>query len=187
MTNKLLPCPFCGHDDQLYPAHHFPGTGPAYAIDCLRCGIDFTPREGMDVAAAWNRRASHLEVARLARRQVSGNHTPTPWRVRSPERNGEIADHFVIADDVNGYPYDAEILGEDEYRDQSGGLARKLADCNLIVTAVNAFEANQSEIARLREALSDLAEAARNACNAAQHPPLTDALFNADAALSPQP
>ena len=63
--SELLPCPFCGHDDQLYPAHHFPGTGPAYAIDCLRCGIDFTPREGMDVAAKWNTRASQAEIERL--------------------------------------------------------------------------------------------------------------------------
>lgn len=63
--SDLLPCPFCGHDDQLYPAHHFPGTGPAYAIDCLRCGMDFTPREGMDVAAAWNRRASQAEIEKL--------------------------------------------------------------------------------------------------------------------------
>jgi hypothetical protein len=84
---------------------------------------------------------------------MSGDHTPTPWKVRSPERNGEIADHFVIADDVNGYPYDAEILGEDEYREQSGGLSRKLADCELIVTAVNSYASSQAEIERLRAVL----------------------------------
>lgn len=87
---------------------------------------------------------------------MSGNHTPTPWRVRSPERNGEIADHFVIADDVNGYPYDAEILGEDEYREQSGGLSRKLADCELIVTAVNSYASSQAEIERLKAAAAKL-------------------------------
>lgn len=54
---KLLPCPFCGEAEELYPAHRWPGSGLPYAIDCLGCGIDFTPREGTDVIAAWNRRA----------------------------------------------------------------------------------------------------------------------------------
>lgn len=54
---KLLPCPHCGEADELYPAYRSLGLGSKpYAIDCLGCGADFTPREGMDVIAAWNRR-----------------------------------------------------------------------------------------------------------------------------------
>ncbi len=53
---KLLPCPHCGFDDELYPAYHDMGAGEPYAIDCLRCGYDFTPREGLDVRALWNKR-----------------------------------------------------------------------------------------------------------------------------------
>lgn len=58
--------------------------------------------------------------------------TPGPWWVRKRERDGEILDCFVAAPDVNGYAYDAEILGDDEYHD---GIERKLADCNLIAAA----------------------------------------------------
>jgi hypothetical protein len=58
--------------------------------------------------------------------------TPGPWRVRTREALGEVRDCFVAADDVNGFPYDAEILGEDEYRDQ---LPRRMADAHLIAAA----------------------------------------------------
>lgn len=57
-TAALAPCPFCGEQEGLYPAHRGLGGGKPYAIDCLGCGIDFTPREGMDAVAAWNRRSS---------------------------------------------------------------------------------------------------------------------------------
>lgn len=58
---KLKPCPFCGEADELYPSHDWPGSGPPYAIDCLGCGIDFVPRAGMDVVAAWNRRTGERQ------------------------------------------------------------------------------------------------------------------------------
>ena len=64
--------------------------------------------------------------------------TPGPWFVRKHERDGTLHDCFVSAPDVQGMAYDAEIMGDDEYRD---GIARKLADCELIVTAVNALRA----------------------------------------------
>ena len=52
--------------------------------------------------------------------------TPGPWevRVRRVDRNDgeEIVDCFVQAPDVNGYAYAAEILGDDEYREHSGGI-----------------------------------------------------------------
>ena len=62
--------------------------------------------------------------------------SPLPWFVRKWERDGELIDCFVAAKNVNGFAYDAEILGDDEYRE--GAIERKLADCELIVTAVNA-------------------------------------------------
>lgn len=60
----LLPCPFCGSIEGVYPSYRWPGTGAPYAIDCVGCGIDFTPREGMDVIEAWNRRAALQHVAK---------------------------------------------------------------------------------------------------------------------------
>lgn len=57
----LLPCPHCGEAEHIYPAYRVDKDGKChspYAIDCIGCGYDFTPREGMDVFAAWNRRAS---------------------------------------------------------------------------------------------------------------------------------
>lgn len=66
------------------------------------------------------------------------SHTPLPWFMRSrSDASGEMLDCFVAAKDVHGYPYDAEILGDDEYRDS---ILRKEADCKLIVKAVNENE-----------------------------------------------
>jgi hypothetical protein len=53
---KLLPCPHCGEANELYPAQRRMGDSKPYAIDCLGCGADYTPREGFDVVAMWNRR-----------------------------------------------------------------------------------------------------------------------------------
>lgn len=65
-------------------------------------------------------------------------HTPGPWRVREMVRHGQLHGYFVAANDVNGFAYDAEILGEDEYRD---GLGRWAADANLIAAAPELLEA----------------------------------------------
>lgn len=65
--------------------------------------------------------------------------TPGPWSVRKRLGNdGEVLDCFVTAPDCQGLAYAAEILGDDEYRD---GIKRRLADCELIVAAVNAYRA----------------------------------------------
>lgn len=56
MSEKLKPCPFCGEAEHLYPSYRNMGAGKPYAIDCLGCGMDFVPRDGMDVIAMWNRR-----------------------------------------------------------------------------------------------------------------------------------
>ena len=91
--------------------------------------------------------------------------TPRPWRVRQPMRDGVILDTFVTADDVNGFAYDAEILGEDEYRndDDRDGDARKAADCALIVHAVNNIERVEAENQSLQSQLSVLREALEKA------------------------
>lgn len=68
--NELLPCPHCGTIEGLYPSYRIKDwtTRPymtleekPYAIDCVGCGYDFTPRPGMDVIAMWNRRAALSE------------------------------------------------------------------------------------------------------------------------------
>lgn len=49
------------------------------------------------------------------------------WFVRSMLGDDmTVRDCFVAAPDCQGLAYDAEILGDDEYRD---GIERKLADC----------------------------------------------------------
>ena len=65
-VNDLLPCPHCGEQEHLYPGYHWPGTGEPYCIDCLGCGADFTPREGMDVIAMWNRRTNPSSIRNAA-------------------------------------------------------------------------------------------------------------------------
>jgi hypothetical protein len=70
--------------------------------------------------------------------------TPGPWFVRKHERDGELRECWVAAPDFNGFAYDAEILGDDEYRD---GLARKLADCRLIAAAPELLEAAERMVA----------------------------------------
>lgn len=68
-------------------------------------------------------------------------HTPGPWRVRKQERNGEILDCFVCADDVNGFAYEAEILGDDEYSHSENDIERKLADCAVVAASLELLEA----------------------------------------------
>jgi hypothetical protein len=76
--------------------------------------------------------------------------TPGPWFVRKLVKDGELRDCFVAAPDYLGSPYDAEILGDDEYRnkpesDETSGMRRKLADCELIVDAVNQYRASHGQ------------------------------------------
>lgn len=97
-------------------------------------GVDEIQTEGK--ADTWLAKHNDEVVAALAK---SDDATPGPWFVRKLERKGNMVDCFVAAPDRNGFAYDAEILGDDEYRD---GIARKLADCELIVAAVNGARAS---------------------------------------------
>ncbi len=63
--------------------------------------------------------------------------TPGPWFVRTRESGGVVVDCFVAAPDVNGFAYDAEILGDDEYRD---GIDRQLADARLIAACPTMYD-----------------------------------------------
>jgi hypothetical protein len=62
VQTELLPCPHCGEVEHLYPSYRlkdrasFKLEDKPYAVDCVGCGYDFVPREGLDVIAAWNRR-----------------------------------------------------------------------------------------------------------------------------------
>lgn len=60
MSAPLKPCPFCGEAEHLYPSYRHLGAGAPYAVDCLGCGMDFVPRDGMDVIAMWNRRVEDI-------------------------------------------------------------------------------------------------------------------------------
>lgn len=72
--SKILPCPHCGESAGLYPAHTYDRlTGVTsekpHAIDCIQCGYDFVPRDGMDVVAMWNRRFDPTDLSALAKTQ----------------------------------------------------------------------------------------------------------------------
>lgn len=70
----LKPCPHCGEAKHLYQMLRSFGGGKPYGIDCVGCGTEFIPREGMDVIAVWNRRAA---TASPAERPVTGPGTTT--------------------------------------------------------------------------------------------------------------
>lgn len=103
--------------------------------------------ENARAAALWKRIEKLLAAPSppAATEAPSDAGTPGPWFVRKRERDGVLLDCFVAAPDCLGFAYDAEILGDDEYRetpeDEDAGIKRKLADCELIVAAVNAHRA----------------------------------------------
>jgi hypothetical protein len=90
-------------------------------------------------------------------------HTKTPWRVQATYPvlvEGQMADGmWALVADAGG--------------DVDMPQTEWASNAAFIVKAVNMHDA-------LVEALRDLSEASRNACNAAQHTPLIDALFAAD-------
>lgn len=77
---------------------------------------------------------------------MSGNHTPTPWKVSPGHAEGAVT---VRQDGGEFQRPVAEIWhnGDDPK-----------ANAELIVTAVNAYRSNQSEIERLRKVIQSAAE-----------------------------
>lgn len=67
--------------------------------------------------------------------------------------DGEVVDCFVAAKDTQGLPYDAEILGDDEYRD---GIERKLADAHMAAAAPDLVEALRSMLSLVRRNAPEL-------------------------------
>jgi hypothetical protein len=84
----------------LYPSFRGLSGGAPYAIDCIGCGIEFTPREGMDVIAAWNRRAP-IGLVKLLTKLTGG---------RPMRRLG-----YAFTDKVSGESVDfyRDLLGRD--------------------------------------------------------------------------
>lgn len=83
------------------------------------------------------------------------------------------------------WTYDGEVwvdahADEPRARDRGGDRG---GECLPMVREAS-YASSQAEIERLKACLADLSEASRNACNAAQHTPLVEALFEADRALS---
>lgn len=91
---------------------------------------------------------------------VMDDSTPGQWFVRKRIVDGEVVDCFVAAPDCQGHAYDAEILGDDEYRgtveDENAGIKRKLADCELIVKAVTQYRAALTTAARAAEPVAEV-------------------------------
>jgi hypothetical protein len=84
-------------------------------------GTYFTRTEALDAAKA---QAATVKT------------TPGPWFVRYRREGERVLDCFVAGPPTNGLPYDAEILGDDEYREDDG-IDRKVADACLIAAALD--------------------------------------------------
>lgn len=115
----LLPCPHCGGSEGVYPGYKWPGGGPCIDIDCIECGYDFKPREGLDVIAMWNRRAA-LSHPVAAEGEVAGLVDPMPWDEIEP---GRAIARWVIQDhEASGlHPRTARMV-----RSFAGALGHKL-------------------------------------------------------------
>lgn len=109
---------------------------------------------------------------------MSGNHTPTPWRVdRDLQIRAAQAGPLSIAIATGG-TY-AGLSG-------SGRIDRDTmkANAEFIVTAVNSYASSQAEIERLRTALERLVEAADCMGWATNSSAADEAIADARAALS---
>ena len=102
---------------------------------------------------------------------MSGNHTPTPWRV--------VASTPTLIDGSDDYP----AIAQTALFKGDGSLEEACANAEFIVTAVNSYASSQAEIERLRALVDLIAEEAMK-----DNSPLgrsdTTALHNIRAALS---
>lgn len=89
----LEPCPFCGEVNDLFLGYRKVGDEEPFAIDCLGCGTRFTPRDGVNAKAAWNRRPAQREAEAsgegaegIARRWAN-------WIIDESADRDDVADH----------------------------------------------------------------------------------------------
>lgn len=169
---ELLPCPFCGAGESRID-HQNMWTGMRNQLVCVhirhwcekpsRSHLCITANTEEEAVAEWNGRAAPPPAG--AQQAVVEGSTPGVWFVRKREVDGEVVDCFVAAPDCQGLPYDAEILGDDEYRETTPegffSIKRKLADCELIVKAVNAHRTALAVPAAAQGALTACREAFR--------------------------
>lgn len=101
--SDLKPCPHCGETEHLYPAYHGHGGGKPYAIDCVTCGYDFSPREGMDVVEMWNRRFDPTDVTAL----VDLQHREADARLSNEVSSSILREALEVLDITD----DLEIVG----------------------------------------------------------------------------
>jgi len=94
--------------------------------------------------------------------------SPSPVDVSSLERVEQFRANVLLSSNIRG------------------GSLNHLADHEWRALYRAAIASHNTEADALREALRDLAEAARNSCSAVTHPPLTEALANADELLLKQ-
>lgn len=102
-------------------------------------------------------------------------HTPGPWRTGHHCRDDHPCDcRYIFGnDDRMGAVAEVHVTLPGDFISDNPPPDEAKANMLLLAAAPD-----------LLDALADLAEAARNACNAAQHTPLVEALANADAALA---
>lgn len=116
-------------------------------------------------------------------------HTPTPWRF---EKHGRNSDYFGNIVGVYGVTdHGSEKIRTISCQLKYGPEEESLANAELIVTAVNAFEANQARIAELEKALANASNALTYCLNGMADDPLKPkvavTLKSSLAALSAQP
>lgn len=103
----------------------------------------------------------------------AAKHTPGPWFVRTHPSLGP----FVAAPDCQGRPYDAEILGDDEYHDDE---ERKLADCHLVAASLELLAAARQAEAWIADQMRERGWPQERIDN----PPEGSHLFNLRAAIA---
>ena len=80
---------------------------------------------------------------------MSGNHTPTPWRIRKRSWPMKIEGniHQIVSGD--DFPTSFVPAWDAPEDGQEDGTAEALANAEFIVTAVNSYASSQAEIERL--------------------------------------
>lgn len=103
--SELKPCPHCGEANELYRGMRDMGRSGPFSIDCLGCGADFVPREGMDVVAAWNRR----DESAISQARAEGRREGMEEAARYMEARAVESDELEKLHDDDGYGFGAYL------------------------------------------------------------------------------